>query len=60
MVNSDAKTEAVYALFKLSWSQFECAPDQLDAKQKREAAGLHSNTLATHQSSLSRSAAYCK
>ncbi len=53
MVNSDAKTEAVYALFKLSWSQFECAPEQLDAKQKKEAAGLIANQLEIERAVLS-------
>ncbi|WP_299200725.1 nitrogen fixation protein NifM [uncultured Amphritea sp.] len=53
MVNSGGKTEAVYALFKLSWSQFECAPDQLDAKQKREAARLIANQMEIERAVLS-------
>lgn len=34
-----------YALFKLSWSQFECAPEDLTDFQRKEAASRISNQL---------------
>ncbi|SER00860.1 peptidyl-prolyl cis-trans isomerase C [Amphritea atlantica] len=53
MVNHGDSPEAIYALFKLSWSQFECAPDQLDARQRSEAASLIANQLEIERVILS-------
>lgn len=52
MVNVSDKTEAVYALFKLAWSQFDCAPDQLDIQQKSKAASLIANQLEIERAIL--------
>ena len=52
MVNSGDRIEAMYALFKLSWSQFDCAPEQLNAKQKSEAASLIANQMEIERAVL--------
>lgn len=36
---------AVYALFKLAWSHYECAPKDLDAEQSKEAAARVAHQL---------------
>ncbi|MGI1670225.1 MAG: nitrogen fixation protein NifM [Neptuniibacter sp.] len=36
---------SIYALFKLSWSQYECAPESLTDLQKKEVANRISNQL---------------